>query len=152
MWCLVLMGCHGRKLIVISPGEEEAGGWRKTEIIHGSGMYKASAQPQEFKFWVHLDWICQNISVVTNDLVGVNAKNTIITQTMSAMAIVVLDSSAQLQTIKWLRQNKINTYTMVPPPTPSHSPSGPLTDGCWPLVVWGSLNPAAGQLIEHLLV
>lgn len=48
MWGLVLKGFHGRKLIVISPGGEEAGGRRKTEIIYSSGTYKASAQPQEF--------------------------------------------------------------------------------------------------------
>lgn len=45
---LVLKGCHGRKLMAINPGGEEAGGRRETGS--GSGLCKASAQPQEFRF------------------------------------------------------------------------------------------------------
>lgn len=63
------------KLMAISPGGEEAGGLQeKQKKLPVSGLCKASAQPQEFRFEVHLDCIHQNISVLTNHLVSVNAK------------------------------------------------------------------------------
>lgn len=50
---------------------------------------------------VHLDWIHQNISVVTNYFVSVNAKNSNNKNGVShGNTSAVLDSSAQLQTIK----------------------------------------------------
>lgn len=41
-----LKGCHGRKLVAVSPGGEEAGDRRTTDKLHGSGLCKASVQPQ----------------------------------------------------------------------------------------------------------
>lgn len=76
------------------PGGEEGGGrCRKTEKLPGSGLCNHRGSK------VHLDCILHNISVVTNDLVSVNAKKLLTLKTVSAMAIVVLF---------WTRQHSSN--------------------------------------------
>lgn len=85
--------------MAISPGGEEAGGLQEKQTSFLVQVcLRAAAQPQEFRFKVHLDCIHQNISVLTNDLVSVNAKKP--SNNKNVVSGAALNSSAQLQTIK----------------------------------------------------